>query len=48
MTEEKKLIQGKECVKCKRLFNCLGREKDTNCVFFEERKKQVSECVKDG
>ena len=51
MKEELKLIHGKECIKCKRLFNCPGRKKDTNCVFFEERKdskKQVIECVKDG
>ena len=42
MTEEKKLIHGKECIKCKRLFNCHGREKDKNCVFFEERSKDGS------
>lgn len=40
MKEEPKLIHGKECIHCKRLFTCAGREKGQNCVMFEEREKK--------
>lgn len=33
----------KECIRCERLFNCKGKEKDKPCLCFEERKD-----LKDG
>lgn len=35
------LVHDKECMKCKKLFSCKGKPKDTKiCVCFEERKKK--------
>lgn len=39
MKEEPKIIHDKECIHCKRLFECKGKAKGTNCVMYEERGK---------
>lgn len=36
--KEQQLIHDRECMKCKRYWNCKGKEKGTNCVYYEGRK----------
>lgn len=33
------LIHDKECLHCKKFFDCKGKLKNKPCVNFEERKK---------
>lgn len=33
-------IKDRECIKCKRFFNCKGKDKKEPCLHFEERKKK--------
>lgn len=33
-------MRSSECVYCKRLFNCKGKEKNEPCVCFEDRRSR--------
>lgn len=40
--QEKKtdgLHKDRECISCEKFFDCSGKPKGTNCMFFKERKK---------
>lgn len=32
---EEKLVKGKECIHCKKMFGCKGHPRGTLCVCFE-------------
>lgn len=32
-------MKDRECIKCKKFFECKGKDKNTPCLHFEERKK---------
>lgn len=34
------MIKDKECIKCKRFWNCNGKPKKEPCLHFVERKKK--------
>lgn len=36
-------MYGKECIHCKKMFECSGKEKDKPCVNFEKRKGSASD-----
>ena len=38
METKEKLIKDRECISCKRIFNCTGKTRGTNCIHFIERK----------
>lgn len=41
MTEYKELIKDRDCLKCKKFFDCEGKPRgNKNCLNFEERKKE--------
>lgn len=31
-------MKTKECIKCEKIFDCAGKEKDKPCLHFKERK----------
>ena len=43
MKGEEQLIHDRECTKCKRYWNCKGKVKGTNCVYYEERNDRKNE-----
>ena len=46
---ETKLIKDKECIHCKRLFNCDGKPRENAlCLHFKERENGRSEVDKDN
>lgn len=34
------MMKDKECLHCKKFFECKGKEKPKPCLHFEERKKK--------
>ena len=36
---KEKLIHDKECIHCKKFFDCKGKPRNTSCVNLEERKE---------
>lgn len=39
--EKKEIIKNMECIKCKNLFECVGKPREVErCVRFEERKEK--------
>lgn len=33
-------MRDRECIKCKKFFECEGKDSKKPCLFFEERKKE--------
>lgn len=43
-----KLIKTRECIHCKKFFDCAGKETDKPCLHFDERERTDNEQVQES
>lgn len=39
--KQEEQVKDRECLKCKKFFDCKGKPRGTRCINFEERREQI-------